>query len=118
MKTENVILPLVAFAAGVVLSKRNTGAAVGSYDSIGAYYPNYHVIKVKYIGPGNSRGSRVKMISDRFHDSKTISYNYEFNNALDIAENWLENNGYKILGHGEGKDFDYVITDTFKGLKG
>jgi hypothetical protein len=30
MKTQNIFLPLAAFAAGVFLAKRNTGAAVGA----------------------------------------------------------------------------------------
>jgi hypothetical protein len=118
MKTTNYILPLAAFAAGALFAKSKTNSAVGSLDNIGALYPNYHVIKVKYIGPTNYSGSRVKMISERFEDSKTIPYGYEFNSALDIAENWLGKNGYEIVGHAEGKDCYYVITNTFKGFKG
>lgn len=75
--------------------------------------PNYHILTIKYIGPSNVLGSRVKIISERFKESSTINYDHEFNNALEIAEAWLSNHGFNIIGHGEGKDHMYVITDTF-----
>jgi len=120
MKTTNYILPLAAFAAGALFAKRNSDkvSGIGRLDEIGLLqYRNYHVIKVKYMGPTNYSGSRVKLISERFEDSKTLQYDHSFNSALDIADDWLSKNGYDIIGHGEGKDCYYVITDTFKGLK-
>lgn len=76
-------------------------------------YTNYHILTIKYIGPSNYNGSRIKIISERFKESRTIGYDHEFNNALEGAENWLENHGFNIIGHGEGRDHMYVITDTF-----
>ena len=78
---------------------------------------NYHVIKVKYMGPTNFKGSRIKLTSDRFEHSVVIPYNYSFNNALDIAEAWLTEKGFDLVGHSCLKGFDLVITDTFKPLR-
>ena len=78
---------------------------------------NFHVLRVTYLGPTNCKGSRVKITSDRFEQSKTLDYDYHFNNTLEIAEDWLKKNGYNITGHAEGKDCYYVITDTFQPLK-
>lgn len=74
---------------------------------------NYHILTVKYIGATNFTGSRVKIISERFKESKTIGYDHDFNNSLEVAENWLINHGFNLIGHGEGKDHYYVITDSF-----
>lgn len=77
-------------------------------------YQNFHILTVKYISQTNALPSRVKIISERFRQSKTIEYDHDFANTLEIAENWIEKNGYKIIGHAEGKNCYYVITDTFK----
>lgn len=78
---------------------------------------NFHILTIKYIGASNYLPSRVKIISERFKTSKTIDYDHEFNNTLDIAENWLAAHGFNIIGHGEGSNNYYVITDTFKSPK-
>lgn len=82
---------------------------------------NFHLIEVRYLGPTDTKGSRVKLVSDRFKQSVTISYNYEFNNARDIAMDWLTRNGHNVVGSGEVGD-NYVIVcgaveDRFKPLK-
>lgn len=81
-----------------------------------AYIPNLHVIKVTYLGPTNSRGSRVKMHSERFQKGKTIGYDYQFNNSLDIAKDYLIKNGFELVAQAEGKDCYYIMTNTFKSL--
>ena len=72
---------------------------------------NYHIVKVKYLGPTHTKGSRVKMTSERFeNNSITISYDYEFNNAMDIAIKWLSNHGYDVQGQAESQKIaGYVI---------
>lgn len=120
MKAETILYAAAGLATGMYLAKKKEGASIGSISdaSIGAYYKNYHLLKVTYIGPTNYLGSRVKITSERFKQSKTISYDYAFNNALDIAEDWLTKNGFEIVGHGEGKDCYYVISNTFEPLRG
>lgn len=76
--------------------------------------PNYHVLKITYIGPTNNRPSRVKILSERFEQSKTISYNHELRGTLEIAEKWLVENGFNLVGHAEGNNCYYVVSDTFK----
>lgn len=78
---------------------------------------NCHVLLVKFLSATNNNGARVKIISERFEQSKTIPFNYEHGNTLDTAKEWISHQGFDILGVGEGKDCYYVITNTFKGLK-
>lgn len=75
---------------------------------------NFHILTVKYIGPSEVLGSRIKIISERFKASKTIGYDHECDNALEGAEKWLQLHGFELIGHGEGKDHMYVISSTFK----
>lgn len=78
--------------------------------------PIYHILTVKFIGPGLFLNSRIKIISERFKTSKTFEYGDQ-GNTLEQAEVWLMEHGFNIIGHGEGKAHMYVITDTFKSLK-
>ena len=50
-----------------------------------------HLIKVKFLGATNTKGERVKITSTRHNQSKVISYDYQFNNALEVAKDYLEN---------------------------
>lgn len=74
---------------------------------------NFHVFRVKYCGPTNVRGSRVKIITDRFKQSVYIPFDHRLNNTEDMAAAYLEGRGYHVVGLAEG----LVITDTFKGLR-
>ena len=78
---------------------------------------NYHIIKVKYLGSTNFKGSRVKLTSDRFNQSVTIPYNYEFNSSYDMAADWLLKHGFEVIGGGEVKGIHIIITNTFEPLK-
>jgi hypothetical protein len=78
---------------------------------------NYHIIEVKYLGATNTKGSRVKLYSARFNQTKIISYNYSLNNIGDMAIEWLKSREYTVIGSGEGKSLTYIITDTFKPFK-
>ncbi len=72
---------------------------------------NYHVIKVKYLGPTDHQGSRVRLTSERFpKNSIIISYDYNFNSAMDTAISWLKSNAYDVIGQGESQTVaGYVI---------
>lgn len=87
-----------------------------------ARIPNFHVLRIKYLGATNTRGSRVKIISDRFKQSITIPFDHALNNPEDMAAAYLAGNAkcnvgtvpiYNIIGLADG----YVITDTFQPLK-
>lgn len=77
-------------------------------------YKNFHILTVKYISQTNFKPSRIKIISERFKASKTIEYDHRFSNTLEIAEYWLEKNGFEIIGHAEGTNCYYVISNTFE----
>lgn len=78
---------------------------------------NLHIIKTSYLGATNTKGSRVKIYSERFSQSVVIPYNYQFNSAQDIAIHWLQSKGFEIVGKGEGKNNMYIITTTFQPIK-
>lgn len=80
---------------------------------------NYHVIVVKYLGATNTKPSRYKLISERFKQSVICSYGADqsFNSSLEYAADKLKNMGFVIIGQAEGKDCDYLISNTFEPLK-
>lgn len=75
-------------------------------------YTHFHVFNVKYLGPTNHQGSRVKITTTRFKKSKTISFDHALNNIEDMAAAYLEAHGFKVEGTAEG----LVITSTFDAL--
>lgn len=80
---------------------------------------NYHVLIIKYVGQTNYTPSRIKIISERFKHSILIPFDSEHGmDSCEIAEHWLKEHGFAIMGHAEGKGHYYVIVDTFKPLKG
>ena len=70
---------------------------------------------VKYIGATNTRPSRVKITELRSGKKKIISYNHDFNNAWEIAADFLSNRiGIKITHYSNGgPDVDYISTEDF-----
>ena len=73
---------------------------------------NYHLIEARYLGPTETKGSRVKLASARFEQSITIPYNYEFNNARDIAIDYLEKEGHNVVGSGEVGNHYVIVVDA------
>jgi len=81
---------------------------------------NFHILIVKAIGATNTEPARVKIISERFKQSVKIPFTNNpgaSNPATDSAIEYLEKQGYDLIGKGEGKDHMYIITNTFKPLK-
>lgn len=79
---------------------------------------NKHLLVVKYLGPTNHRGARVKITSYRFNQSVTISYDYE-TDAKGTALKFLKKRGIKIDSFSEfgPNDSYYLMSSTFKRLK-
>ena len=69
---------------------------------------HYRGIKIKYLGATDYRGSRIKLTDERFSQSKTINYSYNSGHTIDQAIDYLNNNGFKVVGYSEMKN-DYVI---------
>ncbi len=78
---------------------------------------NLNTIKARYKGATNTRGARVILTSDRFHESKTIPFNYRLNNIEEMALEYLEEKGFQFLGSSEIKDGVLLISTTFKSIK-
>ena len=78
---------------------------------------NLHAIEVKFYAPTNNAGARVGIISKRFKQRITINFDYEFDNTSAIAINYLQKNGFNIVGKSEFGASDIVLSDTFKPLK-
>ena len=70
---------------------------------------NLHILRVKYLGATNMRGSRVKIISDRTKTSRTISFDHAQNSIEEMAMTELKKLGFNIVGFSEG----YVVSETF-----
>ena len=49
-----------------------------------------HLIKVKYLSATDYKGARVRMTSTRHNKLKVIPFDYKFDNALEVAKNYLE----------------------------
>ena len=78
---------------------------------------NLHAFKITYLGATNTRGSRVKITSLRFEQSKLLSYNNEDRDSTETAKKYLEANGYPIIGQAEDKHGMILLSSTFKPLK-
>lgn len=85
-----------------------------------AIMQNFHVLKIIAMGPTNTLPARVKIVSERFDESVVLNYGQDLNSntpSLERSERWLKENGFNIIGKGEGIGHYYVITDTFEPLK-
>ena len=81
---------------------------------------NYHILKVITLGWTNTKPNRVKIVSERFKQSVTISYSNDpgsLNPAIDTAVEYLKVDGFKFIGQGESKDGYYLISTTFEPIK-
>ena len=76
---------------------------------------NFRVFELRYLGPTNCRGTRVKIIDNRWDESKTIPRGHNTNSLVDDAINYLEGIGIDVIGRGEGnrKDRNFLFTDNF-----
>ena len=64
--------------------------------------PNYRQIKVSFIGPTNTLGSRIVIFeSKRYNDDKThrkvFSYDYAIGDTMEQAYQILTRNGFNVV---------------------
>ncbi len=81
---------------------------------------NFHILIIKHVGMTNTASAKIKIISELFGKSIAIPYTNEpgaFSPRMQSAIKWLSANGFDIVGQGEGKGHDYIITNTFKSPK-
>lgn len=78
---------------------------------------HYHLIKVKYVQPTNTRGPRLGLRSWLFSESVILDQKHSFS-VLDQALNFLKNIGFEIVGTAELSNSEYaIISSTFKSIK-
>lgn len=79
---------------------------------------NSHIIHVTFLGPTNSRGSRVKLSGKR-HDADNVTLNYDHakGNTLEQACEWLRERGYTVLAYGDSGTFYTIAVMEFVALQ-
>lgn len=78
---------------------------------------NYHLFTVKYLGATNAQGARIKITSERFEQSVTLSRDYS-TESTEQAINYLNDKGFNIIGRGNGSNqTDILISEVFEPLK-
>ena len=71
---------------------------------------NTRVLNIKYLGPTDTKGSRIKIIDRHFKQSITIPYDYEFSSALEGGVNYLLLNGWDVVGfNSECHKTEYIV---------
>ena len=84
---------------------------------------NLLLVTVKYIGPTDYRGSRIKLTLPRFGEVKRISYNYEVRDAEEGAVQFFASKGLVPVFRACGEDcahllFDFEHTDSLVAIFG
>ena len=69
---------------------------------------------VRYIGPTNHRGSRIKLSLPRFNESLTISYDYTARDAEAGAVKFLASKGLAPVARACGTDHTAILMFTFE----
>ncbi len=80
--------------------------------------PNLRVLKVKFLGPTNIKGSRIKIYepkrsSDDKIQSVTLSYDYSIGNTQEQAFKFLTEKGFNIVGRGSDVDNYQFFCDNW-----
>jgi hypothetical protein len=73
----------------------------------------FNLITVKYLPATNSRGSRIRLSSNKRKTTKTLKFDSLYCLAIDQAVDYLKQRGFSIVGISE----NIIITDTFDELK-
>ena len=76
---------------------------------------NLRMFEIKYIGPSNVKGSRVKVTDTRNDKSVTLSYDYA-TDSFGTAQHFLESKGIYCLSRSwnEKTGLDDILTDDFE----
>ena len=61
-------------------------------------FSNTRVLNYKYLGPTNTKGSRIKITDKWFKKSITIPYSYEYSTGYENVLAYLINKGWKPIG--------------------
>ena len=75
---------------------------------------NVRTFEAVFLGPTNVSGSRVKINDYRFKESKTIPYSYTSNDEGQVAAEYLNTLGIKIVAKGETQKGTVLFTKNFE----
>lgn len=75
--------------------------------------PYFRNFKIKYLGPTNTRGSRIRIICSATKKSKIIRYTGEYTNSWEDAYIYLISKGFNIIFRIGDDKHDYLITDSY-----
>lgn len=79
---------------------------------------NYRKFNIKFLGPTNYRGARIKIIEPkRFNYQKdvsvTISYDYGVGDTAQQALNYLIDKGFKPVARCSQYEYDTILCDNW-----
>jgi hypothetical protein len=95
---------------GVKLVFARQGKKVISKEKTGNTMKNLQAIQVKTLSATNTKGTRVKLVTDK----KTIilPFNYEFNTSLCIALDYLIKQGNEVQGLTTVNDVNIILMNS------
>jgi len=59
---------------------------------------NTRILNYKYLGPTNTKGSRVRITDKRFQRSKIVTFDDQFSTAAEVAVDYLLSQGWDVVG--------------------
>lgn len=78
------------------------------------YIPNLRAIEVKYYGPTDTRGARVRLRDFRgILRDRWLPYSYEYDSATAFARAFLESEGWTLAHGAETPDAFLWLTPDF-----
>jgi len=79
--------------------------------------PYLRCFKVKYLGATNTKGARIKIIDSHRSENnevfKFVSWDYTKSNGWEIALDYLEKRGIKIVCRGSSNKEDFLLSENF-----
>lgn len=69
--------------------------------------------EVKYLGPTNCLGARVRIKDTWNNKTKIISFDYSHNGAWETAVEYLESLGIEIVARAGTIKIDWLMSDNF-----
>lgn len=78
---------------------------------------NFHVFKCSHIHVTSHKPARMKIRSERFKQTVMLGWtDFESPHIEENCKQYLQEQGFNIVGVGEGEGCMYVFSDTFKPL--
>jgi len=85
---------------------------INIYDALEV--PNGRIFLIKYFEATNTKGSRIKIIDERFNTSITLNRSYKHINGIYDALEYMKERGINIIAKGDlNHNSDILISDDF-----